>query len=152
MITDAEFEEWAAGVTSPPELALLRAVVQACNCPHVEGRELHDPTRGLRFIPQHRLPPYIYWSSPCETRIIDLAVFTVDKRLAVEVDGYEFHYASQELAANTLSRARELVCEGWFHIAFTALEVMRDPLRCAEDLIATARALPHGGDRDGGPP
>jgi very-short-patch-repair endonuclease len=55
-------------------------------------------------------------------------------RLAVEVDGHEFHEKTKDQAARDKRRDRELQQEGWNVFRFTGSEVWRVPFGCCDQI------------------
>lgn len=68
---------------------------------------------------------------------VDFAIVSRDYRLAVEVDGHDFHERTKEQAARDRSRDRALLANGWQVLRFTGSEVWRDPDRCAAEIKRT---------------
>jgi very-short-patch-repair endonuclease len=52
-------------------------------------------------------------------------------RIAIEVDGHEFHQRTKEQVERDYQRGRELARVGWIVIRFTGSEVWRDAGACA---------------------
>lgn len=67
---------------------------------------------------------------------LDFAV--THARIAVEVDGHDFHERTKEQAARDKSRDRALQAEGWRVLRFTGSEVWNDPRRCAKEVAQMA--------------
>lgn len=59
--------------------------------------------------------------------------------LVVECDGHAFHERTKEQAARDRARDRGLQSEGYTVFRFTGSELWRDPLGCAEQVVAWAR-------------
>lgn len=57
-------------------------------------------------------------------------------RLAVEIDGHEFHEKTKWQAARDRKRDRELVNEGIYVMRFTGSEIYRDPDQCAYEVLS----------------
>lgn len=51
-------------------------------------------------------------------------------KVAIEVDGHEFHERTKEQVAYRNARDRDLLCEGWKVFHFSGSEVFRDPGGC----------------------
>lgn len=64
-------------------------------------------------------------------------------RVAIEVDGHDFHERTKEQAARDRSRDRALTAAGWLVIRFTGSEVWRDPVACVAQVseLLTAETL-----------
>jgi hypothetical protein len=65
---------------------------------------------------------------------VDFGIYAKQMRLAVEVDGHEFHEKTKEQAARDKRRDRELQQEGWNVFRFTGSEVWRDPFDCCAQI------------------
>lgn len=92
-----------------------------------------DGTGGFFFRPgdvsaQHEP------NGAARARRIDFAVMVPGRPIAVEVDGHEHHDLTPLLAAATKARARELTALGWEVMPFGAVEISRDPRRCAREI------------------
>ena len=61
---------------------------------------------------------------------VDFAV--VSKKIAIEIDGYEYHSSKEQLTADA-ARERHLQKMGWRVIRFTGSEVYRNAHECARD-------------------
>lgn len=55
-------------------------------------------------------------------------------RIAIEIDGHDFHEKTKEQAAHDKSRDRFLVSRGWSIYRFTGSEINKNPFRCAEEI------------------
>lgn len=67
----------------------------------------------------------------------------LSNKLAIELDGHDFHERTKEQATRDKSRDRTLLKFGWSTMRFTGSEVFRDPLTCAcegADLVHRAAA------------
>lgn len=64
----------------------------------------------------------------------DLALHNVDRSLAVEVDGYDFHEVTPRQQADDRRRERYLQRSGWLVVRFAGREVWQDPGGCADEL------------------
>lgn len=62
-------------------------------------------------------------------------------RLAVELDGHDFHERTKEQAKRDKSRDRDLNRLGWRVLRFTGSEVFGDAERCVDELSTTIDAL-----------
>lgn len=56
-------------------------------------------------------------------------------RLAVELDGYDFHERTKEQVAYRNERDRVLQADGWTVLHFSGSELFRDPLACVQQVI-----------------
>jgi len=57
-------------------------------------------------------------------------------RLAVELDGYEFHHATRQLVDRDNRRTRALAKRGWTVVRYSGSEITKDAGRCALDAAA----------------
>lgn len=62
-------------------------------------------------------------------------------KVAVELDGHQFHDATRERAAEDKSRDRDLVRDGWFVLRFTGTEVSRNAFACVDEVREVVEAL-----------
>lgn len=60
-------------------------------------------------------------------------------RVAVELDGHDFHERTKEQAARDRSRDRLLTIDGWTVLRFTGSEVDRDVARCWSEVLSVLR-------------
>ncbi len=138
-----------------PYLALHRAI-ELCGSPLEE-----------RFVLAFLASPEVFTFAPhddgfwIDARAIELhqqvwiggarADFVLQPgRIVVELDGYEHHDSSPELAARDKRRDRVMVAGGWRVLRFAGREVNRDALACAKEAYAIAtrtvvRAVPRPG-------
>lgn len=56
-------------------------------------------------------------------------------KIAVEVDGHEFHEKTREQVAHRNRRDRDLQTDGWKVFHFSGAEIVRDPKRCATEVL-----------------
>lgn len=78
----------------------------------------------------------------------DFALFHVDSRtrkmryrVAVEVDGHDFHERTKEQAKRDRSRDRAALVGGWHVIRFTGSEVYADAAACVSEVIDICQAI-----------
>lgn len=75
---------------------------------------------------------------------IDFAVFVIDQKgevvgkIAVEMDGHEFHERTKEQAKRDKSRDRKLVAAGWSVLRFTGSEIWANARKCATEVSLLA--------------
>lgn len=62
-------------------------------------------------------------------------------RLAVELDGHDFHERTKEQAQRDKARDRWLTSRGWRVLRFTGSEVFRDAKACADEALRVMTAL-----------
>lgn len=56
-------------------------------------------------------------------------------KVAIELDGHQFHERTKEQVAYRNERDRALTSEGWAVIHFSGSELYRDPLSCARHVV-----------------
>jgi very-short-patch-repair endonuclease len=66
---------------------------------------------------------------------LDFALVTDTQKIAIEVDGHDFHERTKEQAARDKARDRTLVLDGWTVLRFTGSEVWRDARACVTDVF-----------------
>ena len=110
-------------------------------CSYVMPTRLAGDTDVVtEVIPQHPIGPYRA-DFAVVTRIAKWFLPTAPReiKIAVEVDGHDFHEKTKEQAARDKARDRYFAHEGWIVLRFTGSEVYRDPKACVgqiEDLVA----------------
>lgn len=57
-------------------------------------------------------------------------------RVSVELDGHDFHERTPEQAERDKSKDRLLQKHGWIALRFTGREVLRDPSKCMQEVLA----------------
>lgn len=81
---------------------------------------------------------------PLRTVRVDFAVFHFvgDRmvKLAIEVDGYEWHQKTKQQVERDYRRDRELQRMGWIVHRFSGTEVARDAEACAAEVLETISA------------
>lgn len=110
------------GITSPIEQIFF-----------MEWRFLNiDEQHGVNIRPQNAL------KLDGRDYTIDFVVESPDgkMKLAVELDGHEFHEKTKEQAAYDRARERTIVRHGYTIFRFTGSEVMRNPRKCVEEVAA----------------
>jgi hypothetical protein len=65
---------------------------------------------------------------------LDVAILST-KRLAIEVDGFDFHDRTGDQATRDKSRDRALLAAGWTPLRFSGAEVNADPTGCAAEVM-----------------
>lgn len=126
---------------SPIERMLLAALIYALN--HESSHEVHAysrpfkvqkqpfaPFEGIFFCPQGRVGAF---RSDFLFRIVGTRVNgeLIDKWLAVECDGHDFHERTKEQARRDRSRDREMTALGVTVMRFTGQEIHRSAEDCA---------------------
>ncbi len=82
------------------------------------------------------------WCATQCTVIVDDKLFRLDfaffgangRRIAVELDGHDFHERTKQQAARDKSRDRTLSASGWTCLRFTGSEVYADPSECVRQV------------------
>ncbi len=71
---------------------------------------------------------------------LDFAVFNdkTNRKIAVEVDGHDFHERTKEQASKDRARDRELQRRGWQVFRFTGSDVYRSAHKCASEVVEAA--------------
>jgi len=77
---------------------------------------------GILLVPQ----------KPAGGYRIDLAVYP--HRLAIEIDGHDYHERTKDQATRGKRRARDLQLLGWTVLPYTGSDVWNDPFGCCEDV------------------
>ena len=60
-------------------------------------------------------------------------------KLAVELDGHEFHEKTKEQAAKDRARERRLILNGWLVVRFTGSEIYADARKCVSEVARVIR-------------
>lgn len=66
------------------------------------------------------------------------------KRLAVELDGHDFHEKTKQQAARDKKRDRDLLGEGIEVMRFTGSEVWANPFACVDEALTRCHVLRYG--------
>lgn len=66
---------------------------------------------------------------------IDFAIISKSRRVAVELDGHDFHERTREQASNDRARDRKLQLAGWTVFRFTGSDVWKDPAACVKQCL-----------------
>jgi very-short-patch-repair endonuclease len=96
-------------------------------------------SRMMRLLRRHRLPtPDVELSTgPDGEYRLDFAY--PDRRLAIEVDGYVWHFSPDHLQRDHARRNR-LQAEGWRVLVYTWRDITQNPARVAAEVIGAHRA------------
>jgi hypothetical protein len=62
-------------------------------------------------------------------------------RIAIEVDGHDYHERTKEQARRDRSRDRVLQAAGYVVMRFTGSELWANPMKCADEVFAMAHGL-----------
>jgi hypothetical protein len=80
----------------------------------------------FQLLPEYQLQ--------CRAELVGIAV----PRIAVELDGHDFHERTKEQVARRNQRDRDLAADGWLVLHFSGSEIYRDPTRCIHDVFEHA--------------
>ncbi len=96
-------------------------------------------SRMMRLLRRHRLPtPDVELTTgPDGEYRLDFAY--PNRRLAIEVDGYVWHFSPDHLQRDHARRNR-LQAEGWRVLVYTWRDISREPARVAAEVIGAHRA------------
>jgi hypothetical protein len=86
----------------------------------------------VALVPQH---PELIEGDKREVRV-DFLLITMTSRIAVELDGHDFHERTKEQAARDRSKDRGLLAEGYTVLRFTGSEIHADAVKCVRETIA----------------
>ena len=70
----------------------------------------------------------------------DFAIIYFDEKLAIELDGHDFHEKTKEQARRDKARGRDFVDDGWAVIRFTGSEVFADTEGVIDAIMASLTA------------
>jgi hypothetical protein len=77
----------------------------------------------------------------CERRMrLDFAIVARHARIAIEADGHDYHERTMMQAARDRSRDRLMLRCRWRVLRFTGSEIVRQPERCAAEVMAVVEA------------
>ena len=94
-------------------------------------RKCESPIERQFFIAAYERIPALTPQVTVGPYRVDFAI--VDRRIAVEVDGHEFHHTREQRTADA-QRQRWLSSEGWHLVRFTGSEVYADADACVSEL------------------
>ena len=135
----SELDKWCR---SPIEVAFLNALAEAY-------REMpNEPVLFVGLGPRQtvKLGGLSYEMDFCATYgvIVPHPVHTEEQvpmgRIAIELDGHDWHERSKEQAARDRSRDRAFTLAGFIVVRFTGAEVHADARSCVDEVFAIARA------------
>ncbi|MBP2638807.1 MAG: hypothetical protein H6Q72_4714 [Firmicutes bacterium] len=84
-----------------------------------------------RIIPQYPVGDYR----------VDIAIISDKVRIAVECDGYAYHYDSPETVVKDKQRERFLMINGFNVIRFAGSEINKDAEACSWEVLTLLRRL-----------
>jgi very-short-patch-repair endonuclease len=112
---------------SPAEAYFLRRLFESSSTLYAGKESAY--CRGVTITPQVRCHPYR----------IDVVAKRGRVRVALEIDGFEYH-SSRAQVASDYHRQRRLLCAGYIVMRFTASEAMARPAECWRDVFSAIRA------------
>jgi len=110
---------------SPIEQAMLFALLE-CGC----GLSTDPARERLATVYQQHPIPLGQWTAHADIALVR-AVGRREVRIAIELDGHEFHQRTKEQVERDYSRDRALARAGWIVVRFSGSEVWRDAGACA---------------------
>ncbi len=126
------------GCESPIEKAFVKALLH-----RLDGESCGDWTDGGN--------PLLAIQTPCGSYRIDVTLVKGDVKLAIELDGHEWHERTKEQAAKDKARDRYLQTKGWRVFRFTGSEVHANADECALEMLRSITEL-HTGAAQTNPP
>lgn len=95
------------------------------------------------------LPDEIKWTSLliCLSSQIDVGSYSIDfellaegfteaiVKLAIEIDGHDFHEKTKEQAGYDKRRDREITMRGYHILRFTGSEIYTNPIKCVQEIM-----------------
>lgn len=135
-----------ASCESPAEQLLFMGFLNA-GASIVDGNLLPDSVAVAQRFGIDDIPTLWFWHGRAVLLVqlglalddrnvrLDFAVVGDGKRVAVEVDGHDWHERTKEQAERDKSRDRLLQAAGWQVFRFTGSEVWRAPDRCAQEVL-----------------
>ena len=117
----------APGLESPLEAAFAAAwdmyTISACGCaPFYLVPQVRVDCYRIDFVV--KVMTMVGFPNPYGTRF---------PKLAIELDGHEFHEKTREQVAYQNERARYLIGVGWKVLRYSGSEFYRDPFKCVSD-------------------
>jgi AbiEi antitoxin C-terminal domain/Protein of unknown function (DUF559) len=122
-----------------PGLGVLRQVLQDRGFLGVPSPSVLE-SRMMRLFHRHRhclpAPTVEHVTGPEGEYRLDFAY--PDQKLAIEVDGYVWHFSPDHVQRDHIRRNR-LIGQGWRFLIYTWRDVTRDPARIATEIIGAHR-------------
>lgn len=116
-----------------PELIRRRLYKGGCIDPEFIFPVLfHTTNDDVILVAQHRIK---IGGKNCR---LDFMTQCPGGRIAIELDGHDFHERTKEQARHDKSRDRSLVEDGWVVLRFTGSEVWRDADDCVDQVMRIA--------------
>jgi len=110
-----------------------------CESESGEHRELKACADAISVCQQHRVDPYrIDIMVSGYRHVPEISAVQHMASVAVEVDGHEFHEKTKEQAQHDKAKDRAIQLAGYKVFRYTGAEVWRDPIRCAQQVVAAA--------------
>lgn len=85
--------------------------------------------------------PQVEVATPSGLFRVDFALLDRTSRIAIELDGHDFHERTKEQAQRDKARDRALTRAGWRVVRFTGSEVFADANRCFDEALALCHSL-----------
>lgn len=139
-----------AGTESPIERLLMATLLSfgwRCATSTDSGIDLYVAHYGVNpqaaFVLNNRsiLVPQLDETTGGRSIRIDFAFILLQEKLAVEVDGHDFHERTKEQAERDRSRDRAMIADGWTVLRFTGREVFRNPIEGVIEIHAALERL-----------
>lgn len=123
---------------SPVERLLMLAIIShyafTLEVPNnaINGGRFGDFS-GDSVRPQYRVE--------CSGHVYRLDFAVPSQRLAIEVDGHDFHERTKAQASRDKARDRALTAAGWRVLRFTGSDVWNDAASCAQEIFSVLAGL-----------
>lgn len=102
----------------------------------------------FRLTPQHTVTlgngktyrfDFVVEFGPQDTRVRSHDRGIPEPKVAIELDGHDFHERTKEQVAHRNERDRDAQADGWTILHFSGTELHRDPLKCAVAVLDVCR-------------
>lgn len=97
---------------------------------------------GCWFSCDERRETILHAQHAVENYRLDFAFTRGETRVAIELDGHEWHERNKTQAGNDKSRDRALQRLGWKVLRFTGSEIWKDPCSCVAEAVEMAGCKP----------
>lgn len=93
----------------------------------------------MTLIPQYKLI--------CKNKIVIIDFVEPITKIAIELDGYDWHFLNKNQVAHDKQRERMITLEDYTLLRYTGSEVHNDPIDCLEEIYFTycLKAINQGG-------
>jgi len=112
----------------------LERVLELVESPMEQRLAVYLANAGIEVNAQHEI------QFEKKTYRLDFAVESM--KIAIEVDGHDFHERTKDQAQRDKSRDRALQILGWRTLRFTGSEVFRDAAACAGEVVQVMEIAP----------